>query len=169
MDIRAPRLSPVDRPDPAADRDDRDAVHVSATAAASAPPVRVWAALVDDTASWWSSPYLDDDEVVVIDARLGGAVRVHDPSAEVDAAEPQGPILGSVRAFDPPQRLEIGGALLPGAYAGTITFTLTGTTFGTEIRVSQTVRGRIEDAVLERATAGWSVLVDQLAAIADGA
>lgn len=183
MDIRAPRLSPVHartRPDGPGDH---DVVSVSATAAASAPAVRVWAVLVDETEQWWSSPYLDDGEAVTIDARLGGEVRVVRPDAGApedrspddgssddghDAAV-AGPILGSVRAFDPPQRLEIGAALLPGAYAGTVTFTLTGTTFGTEIRVHQTVRGRIDEAVVERATAGWSVLLDRLAAAADRA
>ena len=51
-------------------------------------------------------------------------------SGAVDASS--GQLHGTVRAFDPPERLEIGSVLVPGAYAGSITITIEKT--GTRIR-----------------------------------
>lgn len=141
--------------------DDETAVVI--TAAAAVPPEQVWHTLVDRTAEWWASPYLaDGTDPMQLEARLGGRVW----SGARDASS--GELHGTIRAFDPPERLEIGGVLVPGAYAGSITVTVERTRFGSEIRVEQMARGRIETAVEERISTGWTHLLAELTGLADG-
>lgn len=144
---------------PQPDIDDETVVVV--TSPASAPPIQVWDVLVTRTASWWGEPYLGvDGGAMRMEPRLGGRVYCgNDPELA--------PLHGTIRAFDPPDRLEIGGVLVPGAYAGTITVTVTKTNLGSEIRVEQSARGRIEASIEERMAHGWTTMLHTLAELAD--
>ena len=154
-----------------------DVCSVVVTAVAVAAPEDGWRVLVEDTPAWWSSPYLGPDEGVMhLEPRLGGTVWAADPAVEPDEeAEddvvdltPVGALHGTVRAWDPPERLEIGGVLVPGAYAGTIAFTRAETALGTEVRVEHVTRGRVDAKVEEAMTTGWAELLARLTALADG-
>jgi uncharacterized protein YndB with AHSA1/START domain len=139
-----------------------DETSVVVTTAAAAPPWRVWKVIVDRTSEWWGEPYLGPhDGFMHVEARLGG--RLWSGAADASA----GQLHGSVRAFDPPERLEIGSVLVPGAYAGSITITLEETTLGCEIRIEQTARGRIEADTEERISHGWTTMASTLADIAE--
>lgn len=131
------------------------------TTTTSAPPVRVWEVIVERTASWWGQPYLGPDDVRMrLEPRLGGEVYSgHDPAT--------GTLHGTIRAFDPPERLEIGGVLVPGAYAGGITITVEKTHLGSEIRVEQMARGRIEAEIEDRISHGWTQMASTLAELAE--
>ncbi len=140
--------------------DDETAVVI--TGAAAVPPEQVWHTIVDRTADWWGAPYLPDGgDAMRLEPRLGGRVWSGAPDASA------GELHGTIRAFDPPERLEIGGVLVPGAYAGSITVTIDRTRFGSEIRVEQMAHGRIEAAVEERIANGWTRLLAALTALAD--
>jgi uncharacterized protein YndB with AHSA1/START domain len=93
-----------------------------------------------------------------MDARLGGRVW---------AGREQGRTHGTIRAFDPPERLEIGSVLVPGAYAGSITMTVERTSLGSEVRVEQMARGRIDATVEERISTGWTELLARLTDLAE--
>jgi uncharacterized protein YndB with AHSA1/START domain len=136
-----------------------DETTVVATAAAAVPPEQVWHTLVARTSEWWAAPYLDPERPMHLEPRLGGRVWA--------GAEGEGELHGSVRAFDPPERLEIGGVLVPGAYAGSITVTVERTSLGSEIRVEHMARGRIDDAVEERISTGWTQLLARLTELAE--
>ncbi len=145
---------------PVADPEDETVVVV--TGAAAVPPEQVWHTLVDRTAEWWGQPYLSPTEAPMrLEPRLGGRVWSGSP----DAA--RGVQHGTVRAFDPPVRLEIGGVLVPGAYAGTITVTVDRTSLGSEIRVEHQARGRIRPGTEERISSGWADLLATLTGLAD--
>lgn len=134
------------------------------TAATHAPPVQVWDVLVRRSAEWWGEEYLGPTgEAMHLEARLGGRVYASATSPVGDEA-PTGALHGTIRAFDPPERLEIGGVLVPGAYAGAITITVEKTNLGCEIRCEQMARGRVTASVEERIGLGWSTM---LAAVAD--
>ncbi len=140
--------------------DDETAIVI--TGAAAVPPEQVWHTIVDRTADWWGAPYLPGgNDAMRLEPRLGGRVWSGAPDASA------GELHGTIRAFDPPERLEIGGVLVPGAYAGSITVTIDRTRFGSEIRVEQMARGRIEAAVEERISNGWTRLLAALTALAD--
>ena len=142
------------------DTDDELAVVV--TAAAAVPPEQVWHTLVERTAEWWGEPYLARAEQPMrLEPRLGGRLWSGAPDAST------GDLHGTVRAFDPPERIEIGGVLVPGAYAGSITITVEGTSLGSEIHVEQMARGRIEPIVEERISTGWTQLLATLTGLAD--
>lgn len=153
--------------DDAADPDDETSLVVTTTAAA--PPVQVWDVLVHRSDEWWASPYLAPDQGVMhIEAELGGRVWSAVPETDRDDDRgSRGVTHGHVRAFDPPERLEIGGVLVPGAYAGTITVTIEKTSLGSEIRIEQMARGRIDASVEERITLGWTTLSSALADLAE--
>lgn len=138
-----------------------DETSVVVTTAAAAPPLQVWDVLVSHTASWWDEPYLGPESGgMQLEATLGGRVYSgHDPDA--------GTLHGTIRAFDPPERLEIGGVLVPGAYAGTITITVEKTNLGSEIRVEHMARGRIEASVEDRMSHGWTKMASALAELAE--
>lgn len=138
-----------------------DQTVVVVTSPASAPPLQIWDVLVARTAAWWGEPYLGPDGGVMrMEPQLGGRVYCgSDPDL--------GSLHGTIRAFDPPERLEIGGVLVPGAYAGTITITVDKTNLGSEIRVEQTARGRIEGSTEERMAHGWTTMLHTLAELAD--
>lgn len=139
-----------------------DETTVVVTAAATAPPLQVWDVLVNRSATWWGAPYLDPDAGGMhIDPVLGGRVWAHDG----DAA--QANLHGTIRAFDPPERLEIGGVLVPGAYAGSITVTIEKTNLGSEIRIEQMARGRVAASTEERIAHGWTQMAAQLTELAD--
>lgn len=74
---------------------------------------------------------------------------------------------GTIRAFDPPERLEIGSVLVPGAYAGSITLTVERTSLGSEVRVEQMARGRVDAATEERISTGWAQLLARLTELAE--
>ncbi len=95
-----------------------------------------------------------------MEAKLGGRVYC---GSDPDFAD----LHGTIRAFDPPSRLEIGGILVPGAYAGGITIKVARTNLGSEITVEQTARGRIEASVEERIAHGWTTMLHMLAELAD--
>ena len=78
-----------------------------------------------------------------------------------------GDLHGTIRAFDPPERLEIGGVLVPGAYAGSITLTVERTGLGSEVRVEQMARGRIDAGTEERISTGWARLLARLTELAE--
>ena len=140
--------------------DDETAVVI--TAAAAVPPEQVWHTLVERTAEWWTAPYLaPGDGPMRLEARLGGRVwsGPDDPGA--------GQLHGTIRAFDPPERLEIGSVLVPGAYAGSITLTVERTRLGSEVRVEHMARGRVVATVEERISTGWTELLARLTALAD--
>lgn len=142
-----------------------DETSVVVTAVAAMPPMQVWHILVDRTPEWWNEPYLDaDGPGMRIQPRLGGRVW---SGPEADDGEPSGELHGTVRAFDPPERLEIGGVLVPGAYAGSITITISKTSLGSDIRVEQMARGRIEAATEERISTGWTQMLSTLTHLAD--
>lgn len=146
-----------------ADRvDPDDEISVVVTAASAAPPVQVWDVLVARTAEWWGEPYLGpQDGTMRLEAELGGRLW----AGAVDASS--GELHGTVRAFDPPERLEIGSVLVPGAYTGTITVTIEKTKFGSEIHVEQMARGRVEASTEERIAHGWTQMLSTLADIAE--
>lgn len=124
-------------------------------------PVRVWQILVDETDRWWSEPYLGPSSgSMQFDPVLGGTVRASDGKGRAT-------LHGTVRAFDPPERLEIGGVLVPGAYAGTITFTIEKTSLGAELRVEQMARGRLEASTEDRMHNGWTTLTARIADLAE--
>ncbi|MDZ7734305.1 MAG: hypothetical protein U5R31_15600 [Acidimicrobiia bacterium] len=89
---------------------------------------------MSQTGSWWGEPYLGPEAGTMrIQPELGGkAFNGRDVAT--------GTLHGTVRAFDLPERLEIGGVLVPGAYAGGITITVEKTKLGSEIRVEQMAR-----------------------------
>ncbi len=145
-----------DQPDP----DDETTVVVTAATAVS--PVQVWDVLTTRTAEWWGEPYLGPaGGFMRLEAELGGRLW----SGAADASS--GRLHGTVRAFDPPERLEIGGVLVPGAYAGGITITVEKTTLGSEIRVEQMARGRIAASTEDRIAHGWTTMTATLADLAE--
>lgn len=138
-----------------------DELSVVVTTASAAAPVQVWDVLVNRTAEWWGRPYLGPDEGAMhLEPELGGAVW-----AGHDLAD--GARHGTIRAFDPPERLEIGGVLVPGAYAGTITITVSKIDLGSEIRVEQMARGRVAASTEERIGLGWNQMLATLADLAE--
>lgn len=140
--------------------DPGDETTVVATAAAAVPPEQVWHTLVERTAEWWSTPYLAPDRGAMrLEPRLGGRVWTGDPD--------EGELHGTIRAFDPPERLEIGSVLVPGAYAGSITVTVERTSLGSEVRVEQMARGRVDETVEERISTGWTQLLSRLTDLAE--
>lgn len=146
-------------PEPSLDDDETTVVVTSAAACA---PVQVWDALVSRTAEWWGEPYLGPhDGFMRLEPVLGGRLW----SGASDASS--GQLHGTVRAFDPPERLEIGSVLVPGAYAGSITITVEKTTLGSEIRVEQMARGRIAEGTEERIALGWTQMATALADLAE--
>ncbi|MDZ7675775.1 MAG: SRPBCC domain-containing protein [Acidimicrobiales bacterium] len=148
------------QPPPDGDRTD-DETNVVVTTTTSAPPVQVWDVIVSQTGSWWGEPYLGPEAGTMrIQPELGGKV-----FNGRDVAT--GTLHGTVRAFDPPERLEIGGVLVPGAYAGGITITVEKTKLGSEIRVEQMARGRIAADVEDRIAHGWTQMASTLAELAE--
>ncbi len=146
----------ADRPDPG------DEIAVVVTAASAAPPVQVWDVLVSRTAEWWGEPYLGPhDGTMRMEPTLGGRVW----AGAVDASS--GQLHGTIRAFDAPERLEIGGVLVPGAYTGTITITIEKTNLGSEIHIEQMARGRVAASTEERISLGWSQMVSTLSDLAE--
>jgi uncharacterized protein YndB with AHSA1/START domain len=151
----------ADEPTPGDDPGDETCVVI--TAPAAVPPEQVWHTLVERSAEWWGEPYLPPGSGTMrIEARLGGRVW-----AEGGRGEPAGDLHGTVRAFDPPERLEVGGVLIPGAYAGSVTVTVERTSLGSEVRVEQMARGRIDAAVEERISTGWARLLARLTELAE--
>ena len=147
-----------------ADADPGDETSVVVTAAAAVPPEQVWHTLVERTSDWWSTPYLAPDaEPMRLEARLGG--RVWSGSRTADSGS--GQLHGTIRAFDPPERLEVGSVLVPGAYAGSITITVERTGLGSEVRVEQMARGRVDATVEERISTGWAQLLARLTDLAE--
>lgn len=144
------------------DPDDETAIVV--TAASAVPPEQVWHTLVERSSEWWTTPYLAPDAAPMrVEARLGG--RVWSGSATPDGGA--GHLHGTIRAYDPPERLEIGSVLVPGAYAGSITITVERTGLGSEVRVEQMARGRVEATVEERISTGWAQLLVRLTDLAE--
>lgn len=140
--------------------DDERVVTVSTTT--SAPRVQVWDVLVRRTGEWWADPYLGPSEGTMrVDPELGGLVTSH--VADDDPGERH----GTIRAFDPPERLDIGGILVPGAYAGSIAVALAEHELGTEIIVEQRARGRITHELEERISLGWTQLTARIAELAE--
>lgn len=151
----------TDRTTTAADPGDETSVVV--TAAAAVPPEQVWHTLVARTSEWWSTPYLAPDAPPMhLEAHLGGRVWSGDPRPDGG-----GHLHGTIRAFDPPERLEVGSVLVPGAYAGSITITVERTGLGSEVRVEQMARGRVDATVEERISTGWTQLLAQLTDLAE--
>jgi len=149
-------------PPPAADpaADPGDETTVVTTAAAAVPPEQVWHAIVERTAEWWGEPYLGPDGGAMrLDPRLGGQVWA--------GGEGERRVHGTIRAFDPPERLEIGSVLVPGAYAGSITLTVERTSLGSEVRAEQMARGRLDAAMEERISTGWVRLLARLTELAE--
>lgn len=139
-----------------------DETCVVVTTAAAAAPVQVWDVLVNRIAEWWGEPYLGpDDGFMQLEARLGGRLWSGAPDAS------RGLLHGTVRAFDPPERLELGGVLVPGAYAGGITITLEQTALGSEIRIEHMMRGTIAPETEDRVAHGWTTLASDLADLAE--
>jgi len=147
-------------PPDAAVADPGDETTVVTTAAAAVPPEQVWHTIVVRTAEWWGAPYLaPEGGTMHLDPRLGGQVW----AGEDDERQ----VHGTIRAFDPPERLEIGSVLVPGAYAGSITLTVERTSLGSEIRAEQMARGRIDAAMEERISTGWVQLLARLTELAE--
>lgn len=142
---------------------DDDEITVVVTSAAAVSPVQVWDVLVSRTAEWWGEPYLGPrtDSNMRLEPELGGRLW----SGAGDASS--GHLHGTVRAFDPPERLEIGSVLVPGAYAGSITITVEKTALGSEIRIEQMARGRIAGSTEERIAHGWTQMAASLAELAE--
>lgn len=146
------------------DPDDETTVVVRAPAAAA--PVQVWDVLVNRTAQWWNAPYLDEnDGGMRMEAKLGG--RVWSGCLTAEDSTGLASLHGTIRAFDPPERLEIGGVLVPGAYAGSISITIEATKLGSEIQVEQMARGRITSTTEERMAHGWTQMTAKLTGLAD--
>lgn len=151
-------------PTASADTEPDDETSVVVTAAAAVPPEQVWHTLVERTGEWWSAPYLAPDaEPMRLEARLGG--RVWSGSRSADSGD--GHLHGTIRAFDPPERLEVGSVLVPGSYAGSITITVERTGLGSEVRVEQMARGRVDATVEERISTGWAQLLARLTDLAE--
>jgi uncharacterized protein YndB with AHSA1/START domain len=145
--------------------DPGDETTVVATAAAAVPPEQVWHTLVARTSEWWGAPYLAPGaEPMRIDARLGGRVW---SGPEAGGSGGTGTLHCTIRAFDPPERLEIGSVLVPGAYAGSITVTIERTGLGSEVRVEQMARGRVDATIEERISTGWTELLARLTELAE--
>lgn len=141
-----------------------DETSVVTTGVASVSPALVWAVLVDRTSEWWGADYLGPGaEPMHLEPELGGRLW----SGTTSEAGAEGDLHGSVRAFDPPERLEIGGILVPGAYAGAITVTIEATALGTSVRVEHLARGRITAQVEERMSSGWAAMLARLTELAD--
>ncbi len=135
------------------------------TAAAAVPPEQVWHTLVARTSEWWSEPYLAPGAAPMrLEPQLGGRVWSGAESPEADGS---GQLHGTIRAFDPPERLEIGSVLVPGAYAGSITVTIERTAIGSELRVEQMARGRVDATVEERVSTGWAQLLARLTELSE--
>lgn len=146
------------------DPDDETTVVVHA--AASAAPAQVWDVLVRRSREWWGEPYLDPAEGGMnMEPKLGG--RVWSGCMTPDDDTGLASLHGTIRAFDPPERLEIGGVLVPGSYAGSITITVQATNLGSEIRVEQMARGRVAASTEERMAHGWTQITAALTALAD--
>ena len=139
-----------------------DETCVVVTTATAAPPAQVWDVLIQRTGEWWGAPYLGPaDGVMQLEPHLGGRL-----SSGTGDGSP-GQLHGTVRAFDPPERLEIGGVLVPGAYAGSITITVEKTALGSEIHIEQMARGRIDASVEDRISHGWTTIASILAEVAE--
>lgn len=144
--------------------DPGDETSIVLTAAAAVPPEQVWHTLVSRTAEWWSEPYLAPGAAPMrLEPRLGGRVW----SGAESPDEGVGALHGTIRAFDPPERLEIGSVLVPGAYAGSITVTIERTGIGSELRVEQMARGRVDATVEERISTGWTQLLARLTELSE--
>jgi uncharacterized protein YndB with AHSA1/START domain len=108
--------------------------------------------------SVWAAPGADTD---------AGAIT---PSSEASTSGDRSPdpvLHGTIRAFDPPERLEIGGVLVPGAYAGSITVTIEKTNLGCEIRVEHMARGRVTASTEESIAHGWTQMTAKLTELAE--
>ena len=150
----------IDQTPPIAPPDDETCVVV--TTAASAAPVQVWDVVVHRIGEWWAGPYLGPaPATLALEPRLGGQLTSRLEGSLDDQLH------GTVRAFDPPRRLEIGGVLVPGAYAGTVTITLDRTALGTEVRIEHMARGRVDAATEDRMSLGWTAMAATLAELAD--
>lgn len=138
-----------------------DETTIVVTTAAAAPPVQVWDVLVSQTSSWWGEPYLGPGaDGMQLEPVLGGRVYC---GSDPDSSD----LHGTIRAFDPPERLEIGGVLVPGAYAGTISITIAKTNLGSEIRVEHLARGRLDAVMEDRISDGWTKMASALAELAE--
>lgn len=147
-----------------AEADPGDETSIVVTAAAAVPPEQVWHTLVERSTEWWSTPYLAPDAAPMrVEARLGGRVW----SGTETAGGSAGHLHGTIRAFDPPERLEVGSVLVPGAYAGSITITIERIGLGSEVRVEQMARGRVDATVEERISTGWAQLLARLTDLAE--
>lgn len=132
------------------------------TTATAVSPVQVWDVLVTRTAEWWGEPYLGQNGGSMrLEPHLGGRLW----SGPADAST--GELHGTIRAFEPPERLEVGSVLVPGAYAGSITITVEKVALGSEIRIEQTARGTITDSTEERISHGWTQMAATLADLAE--
>jgi uncharacterized protein YndB with AHSA1/START domain len=161
-DCRHPATPPCqpDRVPNATAIDDETTIVVTTTTAVS--PVQVWDVLVGRIGDWWGEPYLDPhDGCMHLEARLGGRLW----AGPTDA--PEGRLHGTVRAFEPPRRLEIGDVLVPGAYTGRVVIMVEGDGSGSSIRIEQRVRGRIAARTEERMEHGWSRMAAALAGLAE--
>lgn len=137
--------------------DPHDETTVVSTAAAAVPPEQVWHTIVERTSEWWSEPYLAPDAGAMrLEPHLGGRVWSDGGGRH-----------GTIRAFDPPERLEIGSVLVPGAYAGSITITVERTSLGSEVRVEHMARGRVDAATEEQISTGWARLLSRLTELAE--
>lgn len=138
---------------------------VSVSTTIAAPPVRVWEVLTMETERWWLEPYLAPGRAMRMDAALAGAVWAAptDEGADVE----QRSVHGTIRHFDPPRRLEIGGVLVATSFGGHITFTVAKTQLGCDLTVEHEALGVDDDAVESTLVLGWTQLLERLGEIAE--
>lgn len=122
----------------------------------NAPRTRVWEALVDETSAWWSQDFYvtDSPKGVVIEPHVGG--RWYE-----NAGDGAGGLWGFIQTFDPPNRLEIVGALFPqwgGPATMHLTLELEEQGGGTILSVRDTLFGAVTEKLGEQTKDGWRAL-----------
>jgi uncharacterized protein YndB with AHSA1/START domain len=122
----------------------------------AAPPQKVWSALVGDVSSWWHSAYFTGAGArgFHIEPKLGG--RMHE-----DWGGGQGLVWGTVIGLRTNEMLQVVGDSSPewgGPSRSFFTWKLSPTQQGTNVRFSQSIFGRVDDAVVGSLDAGWRFL-----------
>nr|HEX4314473.1 SRPBCC domain-containing protein [Kofleriaceae bacterium] len=124
----------------------------------AAPPERVWTAITEDVATWWSSAELSKTTTHTVDLRAGGSFR----SDGVGADGKPFHVTGDVLEVDPPRRYvttwQPSWTTEP---ASRVTYLLEPTAIGTRVTVEHT--GLASPESCETQGDGWTRVLDCLA------
>jgi len=124
-----------------------------------APIELVWRAVVEQPDDWWISDLrcVAGDSRVVLEARAGGSLLEHDG----DGASL---LWFTVLAVEPPRSINLAGALAPpfgGPCQTFLLLELEGRDGATAVRLTNSLHGRIDEAMLPEIEDGWRLLLEK--------